>query len=382
MLNRHQLKEEFIARFGSGNVQCYFAPGRINLIGEHIDYNGGYVLPAAISLGITAAVRTRDDDVVRIYSKDFNEEITFSSSEISKGENDKISWQSYILASLHVLQDHKVKLTGADILLASDLPVGAGLSSSASIECLTAYIFNEAHYGKNRKQLALDAQFAERNYVGVNCGIMDQFAIANGIREHAMLLDCSSLGCEYIPAKFKDCSLVIINSNKPRKLAESKYNERRKECEEAFAILSKIDPATVLCQVHEISLLSLGDDTLYRRARHAVLENKRVLQAADALKTGQLETFGQLLTASHVSLDEDYEVSCKELNAIIHYSTHSEGCMGARMTGAGFGGSCIALVEKNQAESFITYVGKNYTRETELIADFYVAEIVEGVKAL
>lgn len=383
MLNTQQLNEQFIHQYGEFKVEVYFSPGRVNLIGEHIDYNGGFVLPAAISLGITAVVRRREDDIVRIYAKEFSEEISFSVNEtFSFQQHGKTHWSDYVKATLQVLKDNGVHLSGADILMGSDLPLGSGLSSSAALECLIACIFNEEFYAGNRTQLALDAQTAERKYVGVNCGIMDQFAISNGKNNQAILLNCATLEFEYIPANFKDYQLVIINSNKSRSLAESKYNERRTECDAAFEILRKFDIADDLCHVHEISLAYLEDDRLYQRAKHAILENKRVINAVEALKLGNIEAFGQLLTESHISLDTDYEVSGYELNMIVHYSTHFDGCIGARMTGAGFGGCCIALVEKDKTERFITYVSKKYAEKTGLNADFYLAEIVDGVRRI
>ena len=377
---KEQLQEEFNQRFGTAKTQFYFSPGRVNLIGEHIDYNGGFVLPASISLGISAIVAKRNDAIIRVFAKEFNEEISFSINEnYIFQQTEKTHWSDYVKATLQVLKDNKTALFGADILLASDLPLGAGLSSSAALECLIAFIFNEDFYNKNRTQLALDAQQAERKYVGVNCGIMDQFAVSNGKQNQAILLNCANLECEYIPANFGDYQLVIINSNKQRALAESKYNERRSECDAAFEIIKRYDVAEDLCHAHEISLGYIEDDTLYLRAKHAVLENKRVLNAVDALKNNRIEAFGQLLIESHTSLDVDYEVSGIELNTIVHYSTHFDGCIGARMTGAGFGGCCIALVKKDKIDKFILYVGKKYAEKTSCKADFYLAEIVEGV---
>ena len=285
MLNTQQLKQEFIHRYGEFEVEAYFSPGRVNLIGEHIDYNGGFVLPATISLGITAVVRRRADAIVRVYAKDFEQEAIIELNAISASDitQEDIHWSHYIVATLLVLKDNGVHLRGADILIGSDLPLGSGLSSSAALECLIAFIFNEDFYAGNRTQLALDAQKAERKYVSVNCGIMDQFAVSNGLKNQAILLNCATLEYEYIPADFKDYQLVIINSNKARALAESKYNERRSECDAAFEILRKFDIAEDLCHVHEISLGYLEDDTLYQRAKHAILENKRVLHAVDAL---------------------------------------------------------------------------------------------------
>lgn len=382
MLNIHLLAEEFKHRYGEGEVECYFSPGRVNLIGEHIDYNGGLVLPAAISLGISAAVRRNEEDVIRIYAKAYEQEVLIQLAEINPSEKENTSghWSEYIVATLKVLMDNGENISGADILIGSDLPLGSGLSSSAALECLIAYIFNESYYQNNRTSLALDAQRAEREYVGVQCGIMDQFAVANGKKNNALLLNCATLEFEYIPADFKNCQLVIINSNKQRALAESKYNERRRECEDAFAFLHTIDPADDLCHVHEISLSYLEDDILYKRAKHVVLENKRVEHAVTVLKNGTMDAFGQLLTESHISLDSDYEVSCNELNTIVHYCTHFDGCIGARMTGAGFGGCCIALVEKDKLDRFVMYVGKKYTEKTGLTASFYFTDIVDGVR--
>jgi len=384
MIDTKILQQEFLQRFGIADVESYFSPGRVNLIGEHIDYNGGFVLPAAISLGISAVVAKRTNDIVRIFAKDFNEEIDFSINDVflchsERNDESKVHWSDYIKATLQVLKDNNTILFGADILIASDLPLGAGLSSSAALECLIAYIFNEDFYHQNRTQLALNAQHAERKYVGVNCGIMDQFAVSNGKQHQAILLNCATLEYEYIPANFGEYQLLIINSNKSRSLAESKYNERRSECDAAFSILKNFDIAEDLCHVHEISLAYLEDDILYQRAKHSILENKRVINAVDALKNNRIEAFGQLLTESHTSLDIDYEVSSIELNAIVHYSTHFDGCIGARMTGAGFGGCCIAMVKNDRIDKFISYVGKKYAEKTDFIADFYIAKIVDGV---
>lgn len=378
------LHQQFISLFGKNAQESFFSPGRVNLIGEHIDYNGGNVLPATISLGITALVSRREDSTIRIYSNDFKEECSIDINLLNETifPVASVHWSHYILATLLVLKNINIELKGADILLESNLPLGAGLSSSAALECLIGFIFNQDFYQTHSTELALDAQTAERKYIGVNCGIMDQFVVANGKKDNALLLNCATLEFEYIPAKFKNCSLVIINSNKARTLADSKYNERRSECEQAFEILSKFDMATDLCHIHEISLGFLEEDILYQRAKHAILENKRVLYAAEALKQGNMDAFGQMLTESHISLNTDYEVSCYELNMIVHYSTHFDGCLGARMTGAGFGGCCIALVEQERLQTFINYVGKKYTEKTKLKADFYVTEIVDGVKRI
>lgn len=383
MISVNDLKDTFFQQFNCVEDAAYFSPGRVNLIGEHIDYNGGFVLPVAISLGITALIKKRNDTTVRMYSCDFNEMVQFSmDDEFHFSENKKLHWSDYVKAMLQVLKDKQVTLLGADILLASDLPLGAGLSSSAAIECLIAFMFNETFYENNRVALAIDAQHAERTYIGVQCGIMDQFAVANGKTNQAMLLNCAEISHQFIPANFGEYQFIIINSNKPRSLTESKYNERRAECEQAFQLLKKYDIAENLCNVHVISLAYLEDDILYQRSKHAILENQRVLHVVQALEKGALEIVGEQLTESHISLDTDYEVSCHELNMIVHYSTHFDGCIGARMTGAGFGGCCIALVKKDRTKKFISYVAKKYTEKTSLLASFYEVNIVDGVKNL
>ncbi|HNF48842.1 MAG TPA: galactokinase [Chitinophagales bacterium] len=380
MIKPSTLIDEFILHFEHPAETAFFSPGRVNLIGEHIDYNGGLVLPCAISLGITALVRKNNTNTCRIFSVDFNEMIVVDISEqLTINQQKKMHWSDYVTATLRVLQDKNSTLLGADILLASDLPVGSGLSSSAALSCLIAFIFNQKYYEENKVELALDAQTAERNYVGVNCGIMDQFAVSNGKKNTAILLDCATLEAGYIPADFEDYQLVIINSNKSRLLAESKYNERRSECDQALAAIRQYYPATDLCHAPEIALSYIEQDTLYARAKHCLLENQRVIFAAQFLKDKNIEAFGRLLVESHISLEEDYEVSCTELDTIVHLATHFDDCAGARMTGAGFGGCCIALVKKDKIQRFISYVGINYEHKTRLEADFYICAIADGV---
>ncbi len=378
MLDTNSLKEKFLTHFGYTATDTFFSPGRINLIGEHIDYSGGYVLPAAISLGITAIVEKRKDNIINVYAQNFEEAFSIDLNHplnLSK----EVGWARYVTSTLQVLQDKNTPLFGADILIDSDLPLGTGLSSSAALECLIAYIFNEKYYNQNRTELAIDAQDAEVKYVGVNCGIMDQFAVANGKKNHAILLNCDSLDFEHIPLDFGDHQLVIINSNTPRVLTESKYNERRSECDAAFQILKQFDVAENLCQVHGISLAYLDDDILYRRAKHAVAENNRVLLATDALAQNELEIFGDLLKQSHHSLSKDYEVSCKEIDDLVHIIEHFSSSLGARMIGGGFGGCVIALVEKSSLDKFIEYISVNYERKTKLKAEFYPCHISDGI---
>lgn len=381
MLNLEQLNENFKQRFVENPTAIYFSPGRVNLIGEHIDYNGGSVFPVAISLGITAIVSTRTDSNIKIYAQEFEEEFTIQ-IEKQYDINHYSNWMRYVLATLQVLSDNGVSYQGANIYLASDLPLGAGLSSSAALECLIAYIFNEQYYDSNRTQLALDAQLAERKYVGVNCGIMDQFAVAHGKKNNAILLDCNSLEFKYCTANFGEYKIIIINSNKPRALAESKYNERRSECEKAFSRLQNFDIADSLCNVHQISLAYLEDDILYQRAKHAITENERVMIATELLQKNEIKGFGNLLTLSHQSLAEDYEVSCHELDIIVEYATKHDACIGARMTGAGFGGCCIALVVESKINDFITYIETQYKANTAYDASFYICDISDGIRRI
>lgn len=381
MLDTVKLKKQFFDKYNEHATAIYFSPGRINLIGEHIDYNGGYVFPAAISLGITALVSKRNDNYIRVYARQFNEEFLLP---IEKKYNTKhqSEWLKYILATLQVLSDNGVMAYGATIYLDSDLPLGAGLSSSAALECLIAYLFNEKFYEQNRVQLALDTQSAEKKYVGVNCGIMDQFAVANGKKNNSILLNCNNLEYQYCKANFNHYKIIIINSNKPRLLANSKYNERRNECEQALSMIQNFDMAKDLCHTHPISLTYLDDVILYKRAKHAITENERVLLSLELLKQNEIEGFGNLLTLSHQSLAEDYEVSCAELDIIVEHATKHDACIGARMTGAGFGGCCIALVDKNKANDFMSYVANQYALFTSLECSFYLCDIDDGVRKI
>ncbi|OGX79650.1 galactokinase [Exiguobacterium sp. SH31] len=374
---------EFRKRFLEGATHQFFAPGRINLIGEHVDYNGGHVFPAAITFGTYMLVRKRDDRMCRFYSINFESQGVIETSIDRLTYREEDGWANYPKAMLHYLMSHGVITEGVDCLYYGNIPNGAGLSSSASIELVSGYAFNELYaFGLSPLELVKLGQRAENEYIGVNSGIMDQFAIGMGMKDHAMLLDCETLECEYAPFKLDGLSIVIMNTNKRRELADSKYNERRNECERALLNLQRELEITALCELDvetfEDHRHLLQDDTLYRRARHAVTENARTLEALEALKGNEIERFGRLMNDSHRSLDKDYEVTGKELNTLVEAAWENH-AIGARMTGAGFGGCAISLVKQESVDRFIEKVQSTYLKTIGYEATFYVASIGPGV---
>lgn len=386
--NLEKLKQEFEKVYGnSENVRVFFAPGRVNLIGEHTDYNGGHVFPCALDVGTTALVKERDDQTLRFYSMNFAEKgvIEANVNELVYKKSD--DWVNYPKGVIDTFQKAGHKLSnGLDILYFGDIPNGAGLSSSASLELVTSVMINEL-FGFQVEMLDMVkySQKAENEFVGVNCGIMDQFASGMGKKDHAVLLDCQTLEYHYTPFHLEDYALVIANTNKSRGLADSKYNERRAECERALKQLQK-----------ELDIQSLGDltvdefeahkylienETDRKRAKHAVSENARTLVAVDKLNEGDLAAFGKLMSASHLSLRDDYEVTGKELDALVE-AAWNEDALGARMTGAGFGGCTINLVKKTDLDTFIENVGASYEEATGMKADFYTVAIGDGAREL
>lgn len=379
MIDPKSLVPAFEKVYGTTPEKFYFAPGRVNIIGEHIDYNGGLVMPAAISLGITALVRDNNSSIVNVFSTAYNKLASFNLKE-DLSLKSATDWLNYIKGMAFILRRKNIKLKGFDILIANDLPQGTGLSSSAALECLSGLIFNPL-YKNDLTSLALDAQKCENEYVGVNCGIMDQFAVSLSKENHTILLNCNTLDYQMVQFNNADYLWVIINSNKPRELSKSKYNERRQECAEALNQLKPFNEgATNLCEVNPVSLPYLEDEILYARAKHVVSENIRVQKAVNAMKDGNVDELGDLLIESHNSLAEDYEVSCDELDAIVYYALKVKECVGARMTGAGFGGCCIALVEKDSIEKFSQYVKKKYKEQTNLEAEIYPVNFSDGVR--
>ncbi|MFD1849335.1 galactokinase [Oceanobacillus bengalensis] len=368
--------------------RTFFAPGRINLIGEHTDYNGGHVFPASISFGTYALGVKRDDQIVRFYSINF-EEIGIIECDLSYLTYDKAdTWANYPKGMLLYLKQAGYDIsTGADILFYGNIPNGAGLSSSASIELATGVLLEGLYdFNIDRFELIKIGKKVENEYIGVNSGIMDQFAIGMGKKDHAILLDCNTLDYQYAPIVLENHVIVIINTNKQRTLAVSKYNERRSECEAALKDLQK-----------ELSINSLGElskeafeehkhlitnETNQRRATHAVYENARTVEALEHLQQGELEAFGKLMNASHISLRDDYEVTGTELDTIVEVAWEQDGVVGARMTGAGFGGCAIAIVEKDKVEAFKENVNAIYHERVGYDATFYIATIGDGAKEI
>lgn len=389
MANLQQLKQQFITLFGGSEdtIRVFHAPGRVNLIGEHTDYNGGYVFPAALTFGTTLLLRPRTDNKLAFASTNFelHGEVSLGSIRYDK----KDDWMNYPKGIVHELQQRGVEFSsGFDLLYHGEIPNGAGLSSSASIEVVTAFaLLSAAGQPIDTVEIAKLAQRSENEFNGVKCGIMDQFAVANGQKDHAILLMCDTLEYDLIPFQSGAYKLVIGNTNKRRGLADSKYNERRGQCEQAVADLQQAHPSlTLLGQLSleqfEASEHLIQDETVRRRARHVVEEIDRVLRSIEVLKANDLAAFGSLMNGSHDSLRDLYEVTGAELDAMVEAARSVEGVLGSRMTGAGFGGCTVSLVHEDAIERFKEQVGRKYNEATGLTADFYVCSIGNGVEEL
>lgn len=382
-----QLKPAFITKFGGTieSVDLYFAPGRINLIGEHIDYNGGNVFPCALDFGTYAAVRKRADQQVHFASLNMEEEAVIDLNHVIYEEAH--DWINYPKGVIKTFQEKKLSLQGFEILYYGNIPNGAGLSSSASLEVLTAVIINEMNgHHLERVELVKMCQKAENEFVGVNCGIMDQFAVGMGKAGQAILLNCDTLDYTYAPLELTGYKIIIGNTKKRRGLADSKYNERRTECDRALAGLQKKLSINYICDLDgndfEENKNLIENPVDRKRAEHAVYENIRVNQALEALNKGDLSTFGSLINRSHDSLKDLYEVTGIELDTMVEEARKIEGVLGSRMTGAGFGGCTISIVPDDQVTEFIETVGKAYTKRTGLIPEFYVANTGNGAGRL
>lgn len=387
---KEQLLKEFKEKFGSeGDIRSYFAPGRVNLIGEHTDYNGGHVFPCALTIGTYAIVRKREDRNFRFYSTNF-ESLGVIEASLDNLKYDKaLDWTNYPLGVVWAFIEKGYPVDyGFDMLLFGNIPNGSGLSSSASVEVVTGVALRDlfGYDDISMIDIALFGQYSENNFNGVNCGIMDQFAIAMGKKDQAIFLDTSDLSYTYAPIKLADEKIVIACSNKKRGLGDSKYNERRAECEEALAELQTKLDIKALGELSEEEFEANKDliksEVRQRRAKHAVYENQRTLKAVDALKAGNLEEFGKLMNASHVSLRDDYEVTGIELDTLVENAWEQEGVIGSRMTGAGFGGCTVSIVKTDCVDKFIENVGKAYLEKIGYAADFYVVEIGDGGRVL
>lgn len=380
-----QLKNKFAEVFGpEGESAVYFAPGRVNMIGEHTDYNGGHVFPCALTIGTYGVVRKRQDRKLRFYSMNFEQLGVMESSLDDLVPSKDADWTNYPKGVLWAFKERGMEVTeGFDLLLFGNIPNGSGLSSSASVEVLTGYILKDQYgFDVTNQDLALIGQFSENRFNGVNCGIMDQFAIAMGKADHAIFLDTNTLDYTYVPLKLDGAKIVITCSNKKRGLGDSKYNERRSECETALAELQKVVDIKSLGDLteeqFEANKDAIGDEVRVRRARHAVYENQRTIQAVEALQKQDLKKFGELMNASHASLRDDYEVTGIELDTLVEEAWKVDGVIGSRMTGAGFGGCTVSIVEDAAVDRFIERVGAAYKDKIGYAADFYVVQVGSG----
>ncbi len=381
------LKNRFFELYHNKQIapQLYFAPGRINLIGEHTDYNGGFVLPCAIQFGTYLLIRKTEDQMIRLASMNFPEKMDIpSTGSLQKQE---VRWFNYPLGVMAQLEENGKKMTGMELLFFGDIPNGAGLSSSASIEVVTAYAINDLlNLGFELVDLVKFSQRAEHEFAGVMCGIMDQFAVAMGKEDHAVFLNSKTLQYKQVPVVLEGYDLVIANTNKQRGLADSKYNERVAECQLALAFLSGETGIDSLSEMPFLQFFKMQDqipdELIRRRARHVISENQRVLSSVAALQKNDITGFGALMNASHESLRDNYEVTGFELDTLVEEAWGIRGVIGARMTGAGFGGCTINLVMKEHSASFIQKAGEGYFQKTGLKADFYIAKISNGARKL
>lgn len=380
-----ELKKQFLELFGGNDegIRIFSSPGRVNLIGEHTDYNGGYVFPAALTMATTIIARPRKDRIIRMAATDLDGIVEGSLDTI--GDYKDLKWGNYQFGIFDELSKAGYNVCGADMLFHDTTPHGGGLSSSAAIEVSAAIAMASLGGAKNidNIEMAKISQLAEHNYIGVNCGIMDQFASAMGKKNHLIFLDCKTLDYKLVPIKLDGYKLVISNTNKKRSLAASKYNERRSECEKGLEILKSAMPekkclGEITAEELEKHKSLITDEIILNRVTHVISEDDRVLKAIDALNSGNLVEFGKLMNASHVSLRDLYEVSCEELDTLVDSALSIDGVLGSRMTGAGFGGCTVSLVKDDCVDTFIEKVGKEYLDKIGYAASFYITEIGDG----
>ena len=366
------------------DVSVYFAPGRVNLIGEHTDYNGGHVFPCALTIGTYAAVRKRADRNLIFYSMNFEEMGVIESSLDDLVPSKDANWTDYPKGVMWAFEERGMTMDcGLDIVLYGDIPSGSGLSSSASLEVLTGYMLKDLYgFDVTNIELAQIGQYAENNFNSMNCGIMDQFASAMGKKDHAIFLDTADLSYEYAPLKLNGAKIVVTNSNVKHSLVNSEYNVRRRECEIALEELRTVIDINGLGDLTEEQFEEhksvIQDEVRVKRAKHAVYENRRAIRAVEALKNNDVKLFGELMNASHVSLRDDYEVSCEEIDVLVEAAWKVEGVIGSRITGGGFGGCTVSIVRDDAVDTFKEKVGAIYKLRTGMTADFYVVEIGDG----
>jgi len=387
-MNLQELKQAFKEVYHADAEAVYFSPGRVNLIGEHTDYNGGYVFPCALDFGTYLLLRKNGDSAITFRSLNLPDEVVtvpFDKLQ-TRLEN---SWANYPLGVFAQFIKRGVKIdTGMEILIWGNVPNGAGLSSSAALEVVTAYALNDTlKTGFSRTELAQIGQKAEHEFALVNCGIMDQFASAHGKKDHAIFLDCNSLDFELVPVKLNGIKIIVSNTHSPHKLDSGAYNQRVAECKKAVELISKVRPIECLAELTEADFKAVehaldSDPVAHKRARHVVSEVQRTVDAVKALKAGELDKFGQMMNASHVSLRDDYEVTGPELDALAEAAWKISGVIGSRMTGGGFGGCTVSLVKEEAIDTFTKEVGKEYTAKTGIVPDFYIAAIGDGARKI
>ena len=382
---KEKLLKKFAELFGDAEgVKVYFAPGRVNLIGEHTDYNGGHVFPCALTIGTYGAARKREDHKLHFYSMNFEKAGLLEADADALGEAKESDWTNYPKGVIWAFEKRGFKMPcGMDMVIFGNIPNGSGLSSSASLEVLTGYILRDLYgFDVTNVDLALIGQYAENNYNGMNCGIMDQFASAMGKKDNAIFLDTADLSYEYAPLVLEGAKVVVTNSKVKHSLVNSAYNQRRSECETALAELQKVVDITGLGDLSEEEFekhkSAIEDEVRVRRARHAVCENQRTIRAVEALKKNDVKLFGELMNASHVSLRDDYEVSCEEIDILVEEAWKIPGVIGSRITGGGFGGCTVSIVKDEAIDTFQEQLEKAYQEKTGKTAEFYIVEIGDG----
>ncbi len=385
---KEKLYSVFNETFGEGESRMYFAPGRVNLIGEHTDYNGGHVFPCALTIGTYGVARKRQDGKLRFYSLNFEKDGVITGDIKELVPDEKAGWTNYPKGVMWAFEKRGFHMDcGLDLLIWGDIPNGSGLSSSASLEVLTGVILKDLYgFSVSMTEIAQIGQYSENNFNGCNCGIMDQFASAMGKKDHAIFLDTNTLEYEYAPIKLENAKIVITNSKVKHSLVDSAYNDRRRECEQALKELQTVADIKALGELSEEAFEShkhaISDEVCRKRAKHAVYENQRTIQAEAALKRGDLAAFGRYMNESHISLRDDYEVSCEETDVLAELAWQIPGVIGSRITGGGFGGCTVSIVENDAVERFREEILSGYKEKCGKTAEIYVVDVGEGARRL